>query len=222
MNNLSDLFVSYKIVGEPTITTPQYNPAFVPETMITQGNFASKVENIKTRIQESPAFKGWSTGGVKEKEYTPSNYVKLPKEEKETPTWTPPSDKASWKSQLYSAYKRAGCSDTFARNLIGQDALETGWGKHTVGDFNYGNIKAGKSWQGRSKKAYDKREKSNDAYRSYDSIDHYVQDKLKLLQDKYGMTGNEMPEQFTDKLIAGGYATSKTYKENVLRTIKSV
>ena len=198
MSNLSDLFVSYKIIEEPTITTPQYNPAFVPETMITQGNFASKVENIKARIQESPAFKGWSTGGVKEKEYTPSNYVELPKEEKETPTWTPPSD------------------------LIGQDALETGWGKHTVGDFNYGNIKAGKSWQGRSKKAFDKREKSNDAYRSYDSIDHYVQDKLRLLQDKYGMTGNETPEQFTDKLIAGGYATSKTYKENVLRTIKSV
>ena len=222
MSNLSDLFVSYKIVEEPTITTPQYNPAFVPETMITQGNFASKVENIKARIQESPAFKGWSTGGVKEKEYTSSNYVELPKKEKETLTWTSPSDKASWKSQLYSAYKRAGCSDTFARNLIGQDALETGWGKHTVGDFNYGNIKAGKSWQGRSKKAHDKREKSNDAYRSYDSIDHYVQDKLRLLQDKYGMTGNETPEQFTDKLIAGGYATSKTYKENVLRTIKSV
>ena len=36
------------------------------------------------------------------------------------------------------------------------------------------------------------------------------------------MTGNETPEQFTDKLLAGGYATSKTYKENVLRTIKSV
>ena len=35
MSNLSDLFVSYKIVEEPTITTPQYNPAFVPETMIT-------------------------------------------------------------------------------------------------------------------------------------------------------------------------------------------
>ena len=174
MSNLSDLFVSYKIIEEHTITTPQYNPAFVPETMITQGNFASKVENIKARIQESPAFKGWSTGGVKEKEYTPSNYVELPKKEKETLTWTPPSDKASWKSQLYSAYKRAGCSDTFARNLIGQDALETGWGKHTVGDFNQGNIKAGKSWQGRSKKAYDKREKSNDVYRSYDSIDHYV------------------------------------------------
>lgn len=223
MSNLSDLFVSYKIVNEPTITTPRYAPELVPENMITQGNWASKVENVKTRMQESPIFKGWGTGGAKEKPYTHSNYVELPKEEPlEKSTWTPPTDRSSWKAQLYSAYKRAGCSDTFARNLIGQDALETGWGKHTVGDYNYGNIKVGKSWQGRSKKAYDKQEKSNDTYRSYDSIDHYVQDKLDLLQNKYGMTGNETPEQFIDKLVAGGYATSKTYRENVLRTIKSV
>lgn len=223
MSNLSDLFVSYKIVDEPTITTPQYTPEFVPETIIAQGNLGTKVENLKSRMQESPIFKGWRTGGAKDKPYTTqTNYVELPKEATQESTWTPPTDKSSWKSQLYSAYKRAGCSDTFARNLIGQDALETGWGKYAVGDYNYGNIKVGKSWQGRSKKAYDKREKSNDAYRSYDSVDHYVQDKLELLQNKYGMTGNETPEQFTDKLVAGGYATSKTYKEKVLRTIKSV
>lgn len=227
MSNINDLFVSYKRVEEPTITVPKYTPEAVPETMIRQGNLATRVQRVKERLQDKTPFT-WKSGGAKEAPYTiqqPSQQQPV-QQSGQQPIQQDSSFKAptgnSWKSQMFAAYKRAGCSDQYARNLTGQDALETGWGKHIVGDFNYGNIKTGKSWSGRSKRAHDKREGSNDAYRSYTSIDDYVQDKLRLLRDRYGMVGNESAEQFTDKLVAGGYATAKDYKQQVLKVIKSV
>lgn len=232
MSSLSDLFVSYLAISEPSITIPEYTVQSPSISFPTYEDIASKAETAKARTKAAAETTGpktnsgtsfkWGSGGAKEASYTTSA-----ENTTETKTQTEVSKpvyggKDSWKVQMYEAYKRAGCSDQYARNLIGQDALETGWGRHTVGDYNYGNIKAGKSWTGRSKTAHDKREGSNDAYRSYESIDHYAQDKLRLLSTRYHMTGNETPEQFADKLVAGGYATAKTYRKQVLQTIRSV
>lgn len=227
--DIKDLFISYKRVDAPKTTVPIYTPEVSINEMIASQNMATKVDNLKARISESPTLK-WISGGNKEEPYstTPS----IPAKEaliKEPPVQQVPQkaltikgDKNNWKAELYAAYKRNGCSDQFARNLIGQDALETGWGQHIVGDYNYGNIKTGKSWTGASRKAHDKVENSYDAYRSYESVDDYVKDKLELLKGRYHITGTETPEQFTDKLVAGGYATGKDYKYRVLNTIKSV
>lgn len=223
MSSLSDLFVSFKNVDQPEITVPKYNPDIDPRTMVNPTpTMATKVQTAKKRTQDSAKLQPfkWGSGGAKDKPYEqfkPNTNYTIPKEQPLLP-----GNKKMWKTEMMNAYKRAGCSEEFAKNLVGQDALETSWGTKTVGDYNFGNIKKGSSWTGRTRTAHDKVENSNDAYRCYNSIDHYVQDKLALLKDKYKMTGQESAEEFTDKLVAGGYATDKDYKKVVLGVIKSV
>lgn len=221
MSNLSDLFVSYKAISEPEITVPKYNFEMPLQNFEVPASIQEKVDNVKARM-ESPTFK-WSSGGTKEAPYNIIHSKQSDTQNSQNFSSAPsPYEGNSWKSQMLEAYKRAGCSEQYAKNLVGQDALESGWGKHAVGNFNYGNIKAGSQWKGTSKQAYDKKENSNHSYRNYNSIDDYVQDKLRLLHDRYGMRGNESAEEFASKLVAGGYATDKNYKKTVLSVIKSV
>lgn len=220
MSDLSDLFVSYKVVNTPTVTVPKFDDTIVPKAMISQGDMKQKVENIKAKMENSAAFQGWKSSGTASK----TTY--------ETPTSTdsssdyaestPQLDKGTWKAEMYAAYKRQGCSDLLARNLVGQDALETAWGKSTVGAYNYGNIKDPKNSRGNSVRAHDKAEGSNDYYKSYSSIDDYAKDKVNLVTRQYHITGNETPREFATKLKQGGYATDSHYVDRVVNTIKSV
>lgn len=221
--DLSDLFVSYKVVEAPTSTElPEFTLPGIPTTpTVTSDNIADRVTSLKERISTSPIFQGWTTNLSKEDTQTPQEAV-AEKEAKETTTSTPALEPGTWKAELWAAYKRQGCSDTLARNLVGQDALETGWGKKTVGDYNYGNIKAGSSWKGTTKSAYDKREGSNDAYRSYSSIDEYAADKVRLIRNRYHVTDNDSPAEFAQKMKQGGYATSPVYVASLIKVIKSV
>jgi hypothetical protein len=54
------------------------------------------------------------------------------------------------------------------RIILGQWGMETGWGKSVIGDYNLGNVK---DVSGQGKRAYDKVEKSNHAYLSFESPD---------------------------------------------------
>lgn len=216
MSSLSDLYVSYMAVKEPTIEVPKYTPDIPVQIMFTQGKLQRAVQNVQQIFSESPIFKGWDFSNVKD---VPKKTAKVKTSEE---TKAPVLERGTWKAELYAAYKRAGCSDMYARNLVGQDALETGWGQKTVGNYNYGNIKATKTWTGATKSATDIREKSHDAYKSYNSIDEYVADKLKLLKKDYYMTGQETPQKFAHKLQIHGYATASNYEDLVINTIKSV
>lgn len=111
--------------------------------------------------------------------------------------------------------------------LLGQWAQETGWGKSiTKGSgYNLGNIKAGSSWNGKTVKAFDKREGSNDAYRVYDTPEQFADDYVKLISNRkgyQGAIGQSTPEGFFRGLQKGGYATDANYVQNSLRTTNSV
>lgn len=54
------------------------------------------------------------------------------------------------------------------RIILGQWGMETGWGKSVIGDYNLSNVK---DVSGQGKRAYDKVEKSRDAYLSFESPD---------------------------------------------------
>jgi flagellum-specific peptidoglycan hydrolase FlgJ len=100
--------------------------------------------------------------------------------------------------------------------LLGQWALETGWGKSiTKGTgYNLGNIKAGSSWKGGTVRAYDKAEKSNDLYRVYNTPEEFAKDYAALISKnkRYkGALGSDTPREFFTELKKGGYATDPNY-----------
>ena len=128
-----------------------------------------------------------------------------------------------WQKELTQAYKSLGLSDNAIRNLLAKNALESGWGKHVQGKYNYGNITTGKNWRGKSVYGNDKDENGNPIkqnFRSYDSVMQYAIDEIKFLTDLYDFNPNDDIDTFLDKLKgknSGGrnYATSKTYKRDV-------
>lgn len=100
--------------------------------------------------------------------------------------------------------------------LLGQWALETGWGKSiTKGTgYNLGNIKAGSKWQGKSVRAYDRAEKSNDLYRVYDTPEDFAEDYVQFLSKskRYkNALGSTNAQEFFTGLKQGGYATDPKY-----------
>lgn len=136
------------------------------------------------------------------------------------------ANKAEFISSLSSAYKSAGFSNDLVKLLVAQDALESGWGQKPVGDYNYGNIKKGSSWKGKTKSAMDD-EKTPSHYRSYNDYREYVADKVNLLKKTYGITTNDTVEQAIAKLNGSNsgkykYATSPTYAQNLLSVYRSL
>ena len=109
--------------------------------------------------------------------------------------------------------------------LLAQAGLETGWGKSVIpGTNNLGNIKAGKSWKGDTKTAYDKAEGSNDAYRAYGSTEEYWKDYAGLIKRKYpGVIGaGSDSSQFAKGLVSGGYATDPNYESKIIGASKGI
>lgn len=109
--------------------------------------------------------------------------------------------------------------------LLAQAGLETGWGRSVIpGTNNLGNIKAGRSWTGETKRAYDKAEGSNDEYRVYDSTDDYWKDYVRLMRRKYpGVVGvGSDSKEFARVLKDGGYATDPFYESKLINSAKGV
>lgn len=120
-------------------------------------------------------------------------------------------------SELTAYYEGKGLSkeqaqikaSEVAQWLTGQDALETSWGNKIIGDYNYGNIKKGSSWNGPTKEAI------GSEWRSYSSADEYIKDKIRLLSwSKYkdALMADSL-EDFTSRLQDGGYSASDTKLE---------
>ena len=89
--------------------------------------------------------------------------------------------------------------------ILGHWALETGWGKSVIpGTNNLGNIK---DFSGGGVKAYDKVEKSNDAYRQYKDSGEFASDYAGLLAKRFpGVVGaGSDPNAFTQGLQGGKY-----------------
>ena len=139
-----------------------------------------------------------------------------------------PQSREQWVKDLYQAYINAGASESLAHTLIAQDAIETAWGKKTVGNYNYGNIHAGSSWKGAVVNANDKDAFGNayrTGFRSYNNMDEYAADKLSLLTRLYGITNSDTPTIVKAKLEGAnrnGYRYAEAGQSSLLATTASV
>lgn len=112
-----------------------------------------------------------------------------------------------------------------ATYLAGVAKLETQNGVKSIkgpGGVDSHNLYNIKDFSGGGFKAFDKAERSNDAYRVYNSREESTADMINLLKRKYpGAIDAKTPEEFAMALKKGGYATDPNYVAKLTNIINS-
>ncbi|MFA5371060.1 MAG: flagellar assembly peptidoglycan hydrolase FlgJ [Sideroxydans sp.] len=121
-----------------------------------------------------------------------------------------------------------------AQLMLGQAALESGWGKHEIRQadgspsHNLFGIKAGKGWHGKVAEVTTTEyhdgvaAKQVERFRAYDSYADGFQDYARLLSDnpRYaGVQGEQDAMQFAQSLQRAGYATDPHYADKLAQVI---
>jgi flagellar protein FlgJ len=124
-----------------------------------------------------------------------------------------------------------------AHLIMGQAALESGWGKREIkmadgsDSHNLFGIKAGKDWKGKVAEVTTTEyhngvaSKQVERFRAYGSYTESFQDYAKLLSDnpRYaGVLGKGDASQFAQGLQRAGYATDPHYAEKLVGVIGSI
>lgn len=128
--------------------------------------------------------------------------------------------KEEFKALLMPLYEKElesrGLNPAFAKSLVAQDALETGWGEHLSGKNNYGGIK-GKSTSLRSTREWNGKsmERVKSYFRDFNSLEDYVKYKVGLLNSSRYRALTGRVEDFAKKVKAGGYATDPNYVKKI-------
>lgn len=125
----------------------------------------------------------------------------------------------------------------FAKALVAQAALETGWGRFVLKDengkssYNLFNIKAGRTWTGDtvSKLAREYRDKDNvgferSAFRAYSSYRESIEDYIKLIKTtRYNKALEAKTDEDYIRLIySSGYATDPNYVAKVTEVLRGL
>ncbi|HEY3326471.1 MAG TPA: flagellar assembly peptidoglycan hydrolase FlgJ [Novimethylophilus sp.] len=119
--------------------------------------------------------------------------------------------------------------------LLGQAALESGWGKHELkgadgsNSHNLFNIKAGSNWKGATVEKQvteyvnGKPVQTAEKFRAYGSYAEGFADYARLLTSnpRYSGVLNRDAEGFAQGLVQGGFATDPGYADRLLRVINS-
>jgi len=124
-----------------------------------------------------------------------------------------------------------------AHLIIGQAALESGWGKREIKladgstSFNLFSIKAGKDWHGKvaeittTEYSHGVAQQQTERFRAYHSYTEAFQDYAKLLSDnpRYAaVIGQEGAQGFAQALQQAGYATDPNYADKLVKVVGSV
>jgi flagellar protein FlgJ len=119
--------------------------------------------------------------------------------------------------------------------LLGQAALESGWGKHELkaadgsNSHNLFNLKAGSNWHGPTVEKQvteyvnGKPVQSTEKFRAYGSYEESFADYAKLISGnpRYAGALNQDAAGFARGLQQGGYATDPDYGNKLMRVISS-
>lgn len=151
---------------------------------------------------------------------TPSEIITSQTTKKQNNSYT---NQNKWVADMTTAYKKAGLNDNAIKNLIAKNALESAWGTSTQGNYNFGNMTAGKSWTGRIVKGDDKNRDGKpikQKFRDYDSLDDFVKDEIQFLTKLYDFNQDDDLSTFLNKLQGGNkgnryYAEDPSYKNKV-------
>ena len=136
-------------------------------------------------------------------------------------------DQNSFKNRMLQEYRSAldarGLNTDFAKYLVAQDALETGWGSSPVGLYNYGNI-TGSSGRALNVPEFidGKWENKDQTFKNYSSISEFVNDKIDLLSNRRYNVFNHPVTEFVTRVTSGGYATAPNYAYELNRVIASM
>jgi len=138
---------------------------------------------------------------------------------------------------LPDALKASQATGIPAHLIIGQAALESGWGKRETklpdgsNSFNLFNIKAGANWSGKVAEAQTTEyhngvsNKQTEKFRAYSSYAEAFQDYSRLLagNSRYaGVVQQTDPRGFAQAMQQSGYATDPHYAEKLVQVINKV
>lgn len=163
---------------------------------------------------------------------------KAPEQILDVPTLTSDSSTsgASFVNKLWSHAAEAAQSLGVAPHLlVGQAALESGWGKHELkaadgsNSHNLFNIKAGTNWKGSTVEKQvteyvnGKAVQSTEKFRVYSSYEEGFADYAKLLTSnpRYSGVLNQDAQGFARGLQKAGFATDPAYADKLQRVIGS-
>ena len=218
---LKDLFQDYLVNYE--IATKKIPSASTPESIeIPTNKYSRMVEYTEAKRQneekENPTVEN-EDRIIKWTYSTPSEgIITIGK------SWSSPYiDQKKWIADMTAAYKRLGLSNNAIKNLIAKNSLESAWGTSAQGDYNFGNMTAGKSWKGRVVEGKDKDKNGKpikQRFRAYDSLDDFVKDEIQFLTKLYDFDQNDDLSTFLNKLQGGNkekryYAEDPSYKNKV-------
>jgi flagellar protein FlgJ len=150
-----------------------------------------------------------------------------------------PAHVEAFVQRLLPDAQAAGASSGIpARFMLGQAALETGWGKAEIrgadgqNSHNLFGIKAGSSWKGRTvdivttEYVDGKPQKQVDSFRAYDSYADAFRDYANLLRGnaryQNAIAQGQDAVGFAQSLQQAGYATDPNYAEKLMRVIRLV
>lgn len=201
---LADLLVSYKQVRVPK----EREEVIAPPT-----RYDNMVHYIEQRDEASKEGK--------QKEFKWRYMTDTPRQYNINDN--PIMSKNEWTNQLIQAYRKLRISENGIRNLVAKNALESGWGQHAQGRFNYGNITTGSSWTGDYVNGRDHDAKGNpiqNKFRSYNSLEEFAADEVAFLSRLYDFNDNDDIDTFLSKLQGGNkggrnYASDPKYKDKV-------
>lgn len=129
-----------------------------------------------------------------------------------------------------AARKAAQATGLSEDMMLGQIALETGWGKHAPG-YNVGGIKADKSWKGKSRRSVTKEQGEKGLYttvqpfRVYNSAEEGFQGYVNFLKtnSRYKpLFGVSDPYRASEIMGKTGYATDANYTSKLKNMIREV
>lgn len=137
------------------------------------------------------------------------------------------TDQNDFVQQMTNAYaaelQRRGYDPAFAEYLVAQDALESSWGKSQSGTNNFGGIKGKgtskqtKEWDG------SKMISITDSFRDFNDLKDYINYKIDLVGNNRYNVFAYSPEEYFERIKAGGYATDPNYVSklnSVLQTVR--
>ena len=144
--------------------------------------------------------------------------------------------KKDFVEKMKSGYERVlierGFDPNFARFLVAQDAIESGWGKKISGDFNFGGIKVDSKDKGKglgslvNTTEFDKKTGTYvpivDEFRNFKNLDEYLNYKVSFLDRKRYKAFDGNPDEFIYRVVSGGYATDPEYGDKLANTWKTV
>ena len=190
--------------------------------------YAKKKEETSSNPTESVVDNAATQTNVNNSQET------LVSSESSLPTFTPQSttsqsfaSKDEFKSIMTPIYQKLliekGLNPEYARMLVAQDGLESGWGKHTQGRYNLGNITLGSNKTRSFTVGRDHDASGNpieQKFVNYDSLEDYANAKIDLLNSERYRAFTGDISQFAERVKKGGYATDPDYVHKLNQVIR--